>query len=57
MKNNKINKSVGSKDISQMEYNLMKLESMKKNKIVTEDEYKKIRKQILNFDNTKTNKI
>lgn len=46
-------KSVGTKEISQMEYNLMKLDSMRKNKIVTEEEYKKIRKQILNFDSVK----
>ena len=32
-----------------MEYNLLKLESMKKNKIVTEDEYKRLRRKILNF--------
>ena len=51
----KIKKSVGSKEISQMEYNLLKLDSMKKNKIVTEEEYKKIRKQILSFDNIKSN--
>ncbi len=42
-----------SKDFSQMEYNLMKLDSMRKAKIVTEEEYKKIRKKILNFDFSK----
>ena len=42
-------KRVNSKDINQMEYNLMKLESMKKGKIVTDDEYKKLRRKILNF--------
>jgi len=41
-----------AKEISQMEYNLLKLESMKKNKIVTEDEYKKLRRKILNFKKT-----
>ncbi len=51
----KTQKSVGSKEISQMEYNLLKLESMKKNKIVSESEYKKIRKQILNFSCEKNN--
>jgi len=51
---NKQKKNVSSKDIAQMEYNLMKLESMKKGKIVTEDEYKKLRKQILNFEKTKS---
>ncbi len=42
-------KIVTQKDINQMEYNLMKLESMKKGKIVTDDEYKKLRRNILNF--------
>ena len=42
-------KRVNSKDINQMEYNLMKLESMKKGKIVTDDEYKKLRRKILNL--------
>lgn len=45
--------SLDTKDFSQMEYNLMKLDSMKKAKIVTEEEYKKIRKKILNFDFSK----
>lgn len=44
--------SIDAKEISQMEYNLLKLESMKKNKIVTEDEYKKLRRKILNFKKT-----
>lgn len=52
--NNKQKKNVGSKEIAQMEYNLMKLESMKKGKIVTEEEYKKLRKQILNFEKVKS---
>ena len=45
----KQNEKIGSKDINQMEYNLLKLESMKRNKIVSEEEYKKLRKKILNF--------
>ena len=48
-------KKVDSNEIAQMEYNLMKLESMKKGKIVTDDEYKKLRKQILSFEKTKNN--
>lgn len=48
-------KKVDSNEIAQMEYNLMKLESMKKGKIVTDDEYKKLRKQILNFGKSKNN--
>lgn len=39
--------SLDSKEINQMEYNLLKLESMKKNKIVTDEEYKKLRRKIL----------
>ena len=35
-------KKVDSNEIAQMEYNLMKLESMKKGKIVTDDEYKRL---------------
>ena len=45
----KTSKSSSLKDINQMEYNLMKLDSMKKNKIVSDDEYKKLRKKILNL--------
>ena len=52
---NKKKKKVDSNEIAQMEYNLMKLESMKKGKIVTDDEYKKLRKQILSFERQKNN--
>lgn len=45
----KIRQSVQPKDINQMEYNLIKLDAMKKGKLVSDDEYKKIRKKILNF--------
>ena len=48
-------KKVDSNEIAQMEYNLMKLESMKKGKIVTDFEYKKLRKQILSFEKQKNN--
>ena len=57
---NNQNNYVSSKDINQIEYNLIKLNAMKKGKIVSDDEYKKLRKKILNsspkeniFDNTK----
>lgn len=50
-----------AKDINQMEYNLIKLEAMKKGEIVSAEEYKKIRRKIINssfsdnfFDNNKT---
>lgn len=39
--------SMDAKDINQMEYNLIKLEAMKRSKLVSEDEYKKIRRKIL----------
>lgn len=41
---------VNPRDINQMEYNLIKLEALKKGKMVSEDEYKKLRKQVLKFD-------
>ena len=37
------------KEINQMEYNLIKLEAMKKGKLISQDEYKKLRKKILNL--------
>lgn len=43
----KNSETLDSKEINQMEYNLLKLESMKKNKIVTDEEYKKLRRKIL----------
>ena len=49
VKHSRESSGIGAKEISQMEYNLLKLESMKKNKIVTEDEYKRLRRKILNF--------
>ena len=52
---NKKDKKVDSNEMAQMEYNLMKLESMKKGKIVTDDEYKKLRKKIMNFGTEKNN--
>lgn len=45
----KTSKTLDEKDINKIEYNLLKLESMKKNKLVSENEYKKIRKKILSF--------
>ena len=42
-----------AKDINQMEYNLIKLESMKKGKLISDEEYKKIRKKILNLKSPK----
>ena len=36
------------KEINQMEYNLIKLEAMKKGKLISPEEYKKLRKKILN---------
>ena len=45
-------KKVDAKEINQIEYNLMKLDSMKKNKIVTDEEYKKLRKKIFDFKNS-----
>ena len=52
--------SINAKDINQMEYNLIKLEAMKKGEIVSAEEYKKIRKKIINsglsdsfFDNNR----
>lgn len=52
----KIGNSFDEKTINKIEYNLLKLESMKKNKLISEEEYKKIRKKILslrenNYDN------
>lgn len=41
------NQAIEAKDINQMEYNLIKLESMKRSKLVSDEEYKKIRKKIL----------
>lgn len=41
---------VNPKDINQMEYNLIKLEALKKGKMVSEEEYKKLRKQVLKFN-------
>lgn len=40
---------VSAGDINQMEYNLVKLEALKKSKMVSVDEYKKLRKQVLKF--------
>ncbi len=37
------------KDINQMEYNLIKLEALKKGKLISPEEYKKLRKKIINF--------
>lgn len=45
----KMNRSVQPKDLSQIEYSLIKLDAMKKSKLVNDDEYKKIRKKIINF--------
>lgn len=42
-------KPVEARDINQMEYNLVKLEAMKKGKLLSEEEYKKLRKKILNL--------
>ena len=36
-----------SRDINQMEYKLLKLESMKKSGLISEEEYNKIRKTII----------
>ncbi len=49
LKTASIKDGLDSKEINQMEYNLLKLDSMKKNKIVTEDEYKKLRRKILDL--------
>lgn len=43
------NYRVSAGDINQMEYNLVKLEALKKSKMVSVDEYKKLRKQVLKF--------
>lgn len=48
-------KVIDSKEINQMEYNLLKLDSMKKNKMVTEDEYKKLRRKILEIKGSEKN--
>lgn len=40
-------------DINQMEYNLIKLEAMKKGKLIKDEEYNKIRKKIIKFDKRK----
>lgn len=44
-------KPVEAKHINQMEYNLVKLEAMKKGKLISAEEYKKLRKRILNLKN------
>ena len=46
-------KELNSKEIEQIEYNLMKLDAMKKSKLVSDEEYKKLRKKILNVSNSK----
>ena len=53
-------KTINAKEINQMEYNLIKLEAMKKGEIVSDEEYKKLRRKIINsslsdnyFDNNK----
>lgn len=46
-------KAIGLKDMNQMEYNLLKLDSMKKSKIVSDEEYKKLRRDVLNFGSLK----
>lgn len=43
----KSNSGIEAKDINQLEYNLIKLESMRRSKLVSDEEYKKIRKKIL----------
>lgn len=44
-----------TKDINQMEYNLIKLEGMKKSKLISPEEYKKLRKNILDFKSKRDN--
>lgn len=52
---NKQLRPVEAKDINQMEYNLIKLEAMKKGKLLSDAEYKKLRKKIINLKNTDIN--
>lgn len=48
--------SIDTKDINQMEYKLLKLEIMKKAGLISQDEYAKIRKRIVNVKNSRVKK-